>query len=244
MENLSATLSHFLATYGLLAITVVMLLKEIGVPVPVPSDLIMITAGVQLATGAYSWIELVLALGFTMIAGGSLQFFLVRGAGRELIYRLGRRVGLTRERLDQAMASLERRGALAVFLGLNLPGARAGIIPAAGLVGMAYPVFAPAMAGGSGLFYAWHIALGYIVGPSAMTLLEGANLPIVLVVVALALLGLGGWLVLRRRQRADASTMVADLHEWTHAACPACLAIAAVSQSRTARDAVERPGTV
>ena len=40
----------FLATYGLLAIFVVMLLKETGIPVPIPSDLIMITAGIQVAT--------------------------------------------------------------------------------------------------------------------------------------------------------------------------------------------------
>ncbi|MGQ0604720.1 MAG: DedA family protein [Anaerolineales bacterium] len=227
MENLSATLGNFLATYGLLAIGVIMLLKEIGVPVPVPSDLIMITAGVQLAAGDYGLIELSLALGLAMLLGGSLQFFLVRGAGREVIYRIGRRIGLTRERLDKAMAALQQRGPLAVFLGLNLPGARAGIIPAAGLSGMRYPVFSPAMLSGSGVFYAWHIALGYVLGPSALALLEGANLPILLVVAALAVLGLGGWLLLRRR-RASTSAL-AELHEWTHAACPACLAIAAVS---------------
>jgi|GEM_PF-827921 len=227
MENISITLSNFLATYGLLAIGIVMLLKEIGVPVPVPSDLIMITAGVQLAAGDYGLAELALALGAAMLLGGSVQFFLVRGAGRELIYRLGARIGLSRERLDKAMSSLQQRGPLAVFLGLNLPGARAGIIPAAGLVGMPYPVFSPAMLSGSGVFYAWHIALGYLLGPSALALLEGANLPILLVAAALALLGLGGWLLLRRR-RASRST-IEELHEWTHAACPACLAIAAVS---------------
>ena len=55
-------LSSFSATYGVLAIFVVMLLKEIGVPIPVPSDLLMVGAGVQLATGAYSAVALLLAL--------------------------------------------------------------------------------------------------------------------------------------------------------------------------------------
>jgi membrane protein DedA with SNARE-associated domain len=227
MESLSTILGEFLARYGLLAIGVIMLLKEIGVPVPVPSDLIMITAGVQLAAGDYGLVELALALGAAMLLGGSLQFFLVRGAGREVAYRLGGRIGLSRERLDKAMAALQQRGPLAVFLGLNLPGARAGIIPAAGLVGMPYPTFSPAMLSGSGVFYAWHIALGYVLGPSALALLEGANLPLLLVVAALAVLGLGGWLLLCRR-RASRSA-IEELHEWTHAACPACLAIAAVS---------------
>ena len=51
-----------LAGSGLAALFIVMLLKEIGVPVPIPSDLIMITAGVQLAAGAFGPIELVVVL--------------------------------------------------------------------------------------------------------------------------------------------------------------------------------------
>src|SRR3972149_2223894 len=156
MENLSALLSDFLNTYGLLAVLVVMLLKEVGVPIPVPSDLIMITAGVQAATGSYPLLELILAIEAAMLVGGSVQFLIARSAGRDFIYRIGRFVGLTPERLDRAMGMLQKRGALAVFLGLNVPGARAGIIPAAGLAGLAYPAFAPAVVGGGSVFYGWH----------------------------------------------------------------------------------------
>jgi membrane protein DedA with SNARE-associated domain len=161
--------------------------------------------------------------------GGSVQFLITRSAGRQVIYRLGRYVGLTPERLDRAMAMLQRRGAAAVFLGLNVPGARAGIIPAAGLARLAYGVFAPAMLSGSGVFYGWHIALGYLVGPSATTLLEKLHLPLPLVVLALAAVGLVVWLALRRRRAAGSSTADA-LHSWTEAACPACLAIGALQR--------------
>lgn len=160
LGNMASLLSDFLVTYGLLAIFLIMLLKELGVPVPIPSDLIMITAGVQAASGAYNLLQLFILLELAILAGGSGQFLLARGAGRHFIYRAGRFVGLTRERLDRAMLFLQRRGALAVFLGLNVPGARAGIIPAAGLAGLAYPAFASAMLSGSTIFYGWHIALG------------------------------------------------------------------------------------
>lgn len=53
-----------------------MLLKELGVPVP--SDLIMITAGVQAATGSYGLIELLLAIELATLVGGSLQFLMAR----------------------------------------------------------------------------------------------------------------------------------------------------------------------
>ena len=228
LGQLSNALPAFLAAYGLLAIFGVMLIKEIGVPVPIPSDLIMITAGVQAAAGAYGLIDLILLLLISMLIGGSIQFLIARKAGREVLYRLGGLVGLTAERLDRAGESLKGRGPLAVFLGLNIPGARAGIIPAAGLAGLSYPSFTLAMAGGSGLFYGWHIALGYIAGPTATTLLERLHLPAGPVLLGLAFLGLTGWLFLRSRRKvgteAERATMD-SLHTWTEAACPACLAI-------------------
>lgn len=218
-------LSTFIATYGLLAIFIVMALKETGVPIPIPSDLIMITAGVQAATGAYSLVQLLVAILAAILIGGSVQFLIARSAGRQVIYRIGRYVGLTPARLDKAMGLLQRRGTIAIFFGLNIPGARAGIIPAAGVAKLTYPRFAPAMLTGSGVFYGWHIALGYLVGPSADSLLKG--IPIVPIVFGLSLLGLVIWLVLRRRQKTD---VIDALHSWTHAACPACLAITALQR--------------
>ncbi len=234
MEALSAFFGDFLASYGLLAILMVMLLKEMGVPVPVPSDLIMITAGVQAATGHYGLPALSLGIAGVILAGGSLQFLIARSAGREVIYRLGRFIGLSRERLDRAMALLQKRGATAVFVGLNIPGARAGITPAAGLARLRYPLFAPAMLGGSGIFYGWHIALGYLAGPSATQLLEGVHLPLLPVIAGLAVLGLLGWLFLRRRksgQHGPEDSTLDRLHSWTEAACPACLAITLLQTS-------------
>jgi membrane protein DedA with SNARE-associated domain len=239
VTDLASFLNEFLLRYGLLAILVVMVLKEVGIPVPVPSDLIMITAGVEAATGVYSLFELLIAIEAAMIVGGSIQFFLARGMGRAFIYRVGRFIGLTQKRLDQAMTALQRRGALGVFLGLNIPGARAGIIPAAGLAGLAYPSFAPAMISGSSIFYGWHIALGYIIGPSATALLENLHLPILPVVAGLAILGLIVWLFMRGRRKGAAESTVEIVHSWTEAACPACLAITAYQKLRTESISIE-----
>jgi membrane protein DedA with SNARE-associated domain len=233
MDSLSPALGGLLAGSNLAALFLIILLKEIGVPVPVPSDLLMISAGVQAATGRYPVPALVVALEIAVFIGCSLQFLLVRGAGRRAAYRFGRLVGLPPARLDQAAARLQRRGALAVFLGLNVPGVRAGIIMAAGLAGIRYLAFAPAMIAGSTLYYGWHIALGYVVGPTAATLLQRVKLPLAPVVLALAALGLIGWLLLRGRRKVGAGVergAMARLHAWTEAACPACLAITALEQ--------------
>jgi membrane-associated protein len=198
----------------------------------------MITAGVQAASGSFSVFELLLVIEFAVLLGGSAQFLLVRSAGRKLVYGIGRYVGLTAERLDRAGALLQRRGPFAIFLGLNVPGARAGIIPAAGLAGLGYTAFSVAMLGGSSVFYGWHVALGYLVGPSASNLLGKLNLPIVPLLIVLAVFGLVGWLMLRRRARrkaaaggTSATSAVDPLNSWTDACCPVCLAIAAAQQA-------------
>jgi len=229
---LSTALGHFLASYGLFAIVGIMLLKEAGSPLPVPSDLLMITAGIGAASGTYNIFLLLIGIEIALIVGGSTQFLIARSAGRQVIYRLGRFIGLSQAKLDAAGARLQRRGRLAIIIGLNLPGARAGVIPSAGLAGLAYRVFAPAMVVGSSIFYGWHIALGYLLGPSATTLLDRFHLPLLPIMLGLALLGLVAWLALRRRRKAKAQAMPVEgtldrLHAWSEAACPACLAVAA-----------------
>ena len=81
MTDLASFLNEFLLRYGLLAILVMMILKEVGIPVPMPSDLIVITAGMQAATGAYTLFELLVAIEAAMTVGGSIQFFHARGMG-------------------------------------------------------------------------------------------------------------------------------------------------------------------
>ena len=229
MDGIATTLSGLLTGSSLPALFVIVLLKEAGLPVPIPADLLMISAGVEAANGKYSIPALALALELAVWIGCSLQFGLARGAGRQVVYRLGRFVGLTAERLDRMADRLERRGATAVFVGLNLPGVRAGIIIAAGLARLRYVAFAPAMLGGSTVYYGWHIALGYVVGPTAALLLSSASFPLVAVVALLALLGLVVWM-LRRRGAAEpgGGSIAARVHAWTESACPACLLASAI----------------
>ena len=215
-------MTTFASAYGVLAIFVVMLVKEIGVPVPVPSDLLMIGAGIQIASGAYGPLELAAALAAAVLIGGSIQFLLARSAGRAVVYRVAARFGIGPDSLDRYVERLLSHGARAVFVGVNVPGARSAVVPAAGVARMPFVPFAIATVAGSLIFYGWHVALGYLIGPAAGTLIERYATLTIAIVVVLALLGAVGWYLLRRRTRLRAA------NAWTQAACPACLAITAI----------------
>jgi membrane protein DedA with SNARE-associated domain len=215
-------LADLSATYGVLAIFVVMLAKEAGIPIPIPSDLLMVGAGVQVAQGAYSPGELLIALAAATAIGGSVQFFLARSAGRSVVYRAAAMVGIGAERLDRAVTRLASGGSRAVFVGLNIPGARAAVIPAAGLARLAFLRFAVAAITGSLLFYAWHVALGYAVGPAATAILEAYTAPALATLAVLALAGLAIWFVIRRRAGPA-------VRSWADAGCPACVGFTALA---------------
>jgi membrane protein DedA with SNARE-associated domain len=234
-----------LPTLGLLAILVV---KEAGVPIPVPGDLLVLGAGVAAAAagpGALLLLAGILAAGFL---GGSLQFALVKGTLREPLLRLLARFGVSRERLDPLAGWLQARGAPGVAVARATPGLRIGAIAASGMAALPFPAFLAGLVAGNSVFVGGHFALGFVVGPPAVEAIAGASLPLLLGggLVVLAVLGAATWTALRRRRRrasspadprpADtlpaaarpAGTLPADLPSvgsWAEAACPACLGI-------------------
>jgi membrane protein DedA with SNARE-associated domain len=237
---------------ALLGLVGLLLVKEAGLPIPIPGDLLVLGAGVAAAGAASAGAAVpapvvlggILAAGFV---GGTIQFLLVRGALRGPLIALLGRLGLSRERLDGLADWLRRRGVRGVTIARATPGLRVGAISASGLAALPYPVFLAGLIVGNTVFVGAHFALGYVVGPPAVALIASAGGLAVAVVafVGLALLGAAGWRILRRRRLVGATSRGGEvgavgvtgaarfetggLGSWAEAACPACLAVTIVS---------------
>ena len=229
-------LEQFLDTYGLLAVFGIMMLKELGVPVPIPADLIMLAAAARAATGRFPFAAVFLAILIPMLVGGLAQYMLAKGPGRRLIYRIGNYIGLTKERLDRAMGMVRKGGAVAVGVGLTTPGVRIAIVPASGLAELPLASFVPGLIVGSIFFLGWHFALGYIGG----ALLAVLNLPVpVIFLLALVVLlaGIAGWMVIRNIARRRGAATTNNFGAFAETACPVCLGITLL-QERQSTEAV------
>jgi membrane protein DedA with SNARE-associated domain len=232
--DIASLADTFLDTYGLIAIFLIMLLKEIGVPVPIPSDLIMLGAAARAAQGRFNFVAVFLAILIPMILGGLVQFSIAKGPGRRVVYKLGAIIGLTKERLDRAMETVRKGGSVAVAVGLTTPGVRIAIIPASGLAELPLGGFIAGLVVGSTVFLALHFAIGYIGG----FLLALLNLPLPIlvgIIVAVLVLGIAGWALVRRISRgtghaAEPLTLPERYAAWADASCPACIAITLVRQ--------------
>jgi membrane protein DedA with SNARE-associated domain len=215
---------------GLGAIVGLIALKEAGVPIPVPGDLVVIGAGIAAASGSFNPLAgIVLIVGATIV-GGTVHFLLVRGPGRLVIVRLLERLGVPESRIERLTERLRRSGARGVAVARMTPGIRIVAVAAAALAALPFARFLAGLAAGNAVFTSAHFALGFVVGRPAVSIAASLGTALVVGVVVLAIVGGAGWWALsRRRSRGGAAAASASGADWADAACPACLLLAAVS---------------
>lgn len=215
-------------TYGLPALTALLVAMEAGVPIPVPSDLLILVLGERTSAGRFPLLLVVLALELVAAMGTAVLFVAVRGPGRAVLTAVGPRLGLTPERLARATGLLERRGAGALFLGRATPGLRTVTVVAAGTSTTPPAQALVPLVVGSSLFVQLHLFLGYFLGPAARDALDRAKGPTVVVLLVVAGAGVVLWI---RRRGARAGGQAA-----AEACCPACMALGALSPKIFALD--------
>jgi len=118
---------------ALAGLAALLLVKEGGVPIPVPGDLLVIGAGVALAGDPPLALVALVVILLAGYLGGSAQFFLVRRVLRRPLLSILAAAGVRRERVDALAARLRRSGARGVALARMTPGVRIATVAAAGL---------------------------------------------------------------------------------------------------------------
>ena len=233
----------FLIHYGLAAVFLIMLMKTMGVPLPIPGDLIILTAAVRVAQGKLVGWQVFFAILLALLLGGLIQFVLARGPGRGLLYRFGRYVGLTKPRIDAAAEKIRKGGVPGLTVAILVPGVRGAAIVAAGLADLALRRFLVGLALGSLLFLSLHFFLGYLGGSALSVIGRVLPLPIILILVlALLVIVYVIWVSALRRQKAARAELeamqteqndAAALEVWHEGMCPVCLALYTANQLRS-----------
>lgn len=183
-----AALRELLTGHPLIAIGLIVFIEELGVPIPVPADLMMLLGGIYVARGEVSLLALLVVEMAATLVGASLLYLVSRRVGRPLAERYGHLAGLDAPRLQRLEHALHRRSALAVFLGRLFPGLRVATVIAAGVAGVPYSRFLPALALSSLVYIGGWTAVGMVVGPPALELAERVQLPAA-AIVSLVVLG-------------------------------------------------------
>jgi membrane-associated protein len=198
--------TELVAHWGYGAIFLIVVLGNVGVPVP--EETILVLAG-YLVWRAELRISLVLAVGVvSAVVGDNLGYWIGRRYGASRIERYGRWiVGESPERLAAMRRFMARYGPLGVFVARFLPGLRFMAGPLAGMLGMPPPLFVAANLLGALVYVPAAVGVGYAVGYGLGDYVERVRLVIgrvehvVLGVAILGTVALLGWRIVRARRR-------------------------------------------
>ena len=192
-QYLTAAAWELVEEHGQLAAFLFLLVEEAGTPVPIPGDFLMVLVGTRAAQGHLNLIEVLLVMELATVLGASFLYWISARAGRGVVYRLGKHVGLTASRLDRAADELNRRGASAVLIGRLTPGLRMATPIICGVLRFPFRIYLPAMAAGAFLYLLFYTLLGFFFGTYVLHLLESIELPLGLLVSGVLLAMLLYW---------------------------------------------------
>lgn len=195
---LSHTFHFLLATHPLLVIATLIFIEELGVPSPIPGDVMMLLAGVEVAQHRQQLWVVLLVQELATVAGASCLFAISRRVGRPFVARYGRFIHLTPQRLERVEQVVTRHGMRAVIAGRLIPGLRIVTPVVAGVLGEPFLVFLPALALGAFIYILALTLVGFFIGPVALDIFERLSLP---VAALFSFVALGVLLLVMRRAR-------------------------------------------
>jgi membrane protein DedA with SNARE-associated domain len=131
---------------------------------PFPSEVVIPPAAYLAAKGQMN-VYLVVLMGTLGSIGGALfNYYLSLYLGRPMVLRLGRYVGLTKEKYAKSEHYFRRHGEISTFIGRLIPGIRQYISLPAGLARMSVPRFVLFTGLGAGIWVAVLAWIGWFVG--------------------------------------------------------------------------------
>ena len=199
-------LPEILAQWGYLAIVIIVVLGNVGLPIP--EETVLLWSGYLAWTGELS-LPMVILAGLTgAIGGDNFGFRIGRRCGRSLLHRDHGFFGTAPAGLDRMERLVARYGVSAVFVARFVPGLRALAGPLAGVTNLPFARFFTANALGALIFVPIVVGLGYSSGPTVGahvkrlrgSLRHGELLAVVGLLAAV--IALVGW-VRRRPRRPD-----------------------------------------
>jgi membrane protein DedA with SNARE-associated domain len=158
-----AGLEPWVAAWGYPAICLMVLLGNIGAPVP--EETILLLSGYLAWRGVLSLSTVVLVGTLSVVLGDNMSYWLGREAGRPLLLRYGRYLFVTPHQIRRAELFFARRGPWAVFWARFLAGVRFLAAPLAGIACMPFARFFTANALGAVAYVPLVTFLGYRAGP-------------------------------------------------------------------------------
>lgn len=181
---------ELLAKHGFVLILLAVLLEELGLPMPIPTDVLIVLAGVE-SGGIPERVALwFVILNVASATGASGLYAICRRGGRPLIDRFGRYVHLGPAQIERGERLLRNGGWWRIAVGRAIPGLRYVTVIACGLLNVPFPRFITAHIVGSSVYIGVFLWLGAQFGPRIIDSIHAPEQVLQLIWLLLLALGL------------------------------------------------------
>lgn len=184
----------FLLRYGFVAICGAIILEELAIPMPIPTDVLIVTAGAT-GGGIERFITWFVLISLSSATGATGLYAILRRGGRPLVDRFGRYVHLGPKALARGEALLARGGWWGIACGRATPGLRLPTVVMCALLGVPYRRFITAHIVGSAVYILVFLILGRIFGQAVLESLYLPRVSARLIGMLLVAIGLPALLV-------------------------------------------------
>jgi membrane protein DedA with SNARE-associated domain len=193
-------LTQLINAWGYAAIFVIVVLGNLGLPVP--EETVLTVSGYLAWQGHLQLLVVVLVAIASAVTGDNIGYWLGRRYGARI---LGRLIAVAPERAERARSFVARYGALAVFAARFVTGLRFMAGPLAGSGGLPPVRFVTANALGAVVYVPIAVGAGYVVGYGLGDRIErirqAAGYTERCGLIALAVAAVVAWIVMARRAR-------------------------------------------
>jgi len=164
--GLSLIAGHqFVALFGLVA------LEEAGIPLPAPSDIVIMIYGSNRRESLVGLASVVLICAAASTVGTLIPYAITRKWGQTAAHRVARWIDVEQEQVDKWTTRISERGFSAILIGRLIPGLRVAMSIVGGTARVPVHEFSAAVFLAGVIYWSFWTGIGAIFGPTVRRLI-------------------------------------------------------------------------
>jgi membrane protein DedA with SNARE-associated domain len=168
-DNFQDFIATFLVHQTFLAPIILLVLEEMGIPLPF-ADIVIAYTGYQVAVGRIPYISAYIILLIADVAGATILYLLARRYGKFIINKFGKYIDLDMHKLDSFEGFFRKYGPIAVIIGRHVYGFKVPITLFSGISKMRYLTFLFSVIISDSFWIPFYLQIGRKLGPKTVRL--------------------------------------------------------------------------
>jgi membrane protein DedA with SNARE-associated domain len=169
LDQYEDILVAFLVHQIYLAPVILLILEEVGVPLPF-ADLVIAYTGYQVAIGRIPYAVAYIILLLSDVIGATILYLIARRYGKKLVDRFGKYIDLDMDKLNAVEGKFRKFGPLVIIVGRHIYGFKVPITIFSGISKMRYYIFLISVIISDSLWIPFYLSIGKRLGPRTMRL--------------------------------------------------------------------------